>query len=278
MRGPDGQLSEFVWDQPQTMTLLEFPRVARERFGVKAVEIPQVQLPQRDPQYITTLKQALRDADVQLLNMPIDAGNISDANPEWRNEDLVSIEDWMQLAAELGAHMVRVNASMPLATQPPAPLEVTINSYRRLARTAQDLGLELLVENHGGITNDPEAVITLLQEVGQDKLKLLLDTGNFEPLISMQIALMQGREAPSVDITPVYSLIARLAPYAYLLHAKTHEFDDMGRPLRMDTARALRIIRDAGYAGPISVEYEGSDGDPWENTRRTIELVEEVFA
>jgi hypothetical protein len=37
-------------------------------------------------------------------------------------------------------------------------------------------------------------------------------------------------------------------------------------------------VRDAGFAGPISLEYEGNEGDAWENTRRTRALVEEAFA
>jgi hypothetical protein len=72
------------------MTLLEFPRVARERFGLNVIESTQIQIPRRDAVYIAALKQALYQADVQLLNMLIDVGNIADANAEWRNEDLVS--------------------------------------------------------------------------------------------------------------------------------------------------------------------------------------------
>ena len=41
---------------------------------------------------------------MQLLNMPIDVGNISDANPIYRAEDLAAIEGWMQVAADLVAH------------------------------------------------------------------------------------------------------------------------------------------------------------------------------
>jgi sugar phosphate isomerase/epimerase len=278
MRGPDGQLQPFVWDQPQTMTLLEFPQAAREHLGLGAVEICQFHLPERSPAYLAALKQALRDADVRLLNMPIDVGNISDPNPDYRAEDLAQIEEWMRVAAELGARMVRVNASAPLAAGPPAPLEVTIASFRRLARTAAGLGLDLLVENHGGITTDPEVIVALVEGVGRDGLKVLVDIGNFEPMLSVQMAVMQGREAPEVDMTPLYERLARVAPYAHLVHAKTYGFDDAGRPLRLDTARALRVVRDAGFAGPISLEYEGSQGDPWENTRRTLALVEQVFA
>lgn len=272
MRGPDGQPTAFVWDQPQTMTLLEFPRAVREQLGLTAVEICQFHIPEQTPHYIAALKQALHDAEVQLINMPIDVGNISDANPAWRAEDLAAIEEWMRVAAELGSRMVRVNASMPLAHET-APLDVTIESYQRLAYTARQLGLDLLIENHGGITTDPEVVVTLLEGVGADNLKLLLDIGNFEPLLSLGMALMQGLEPPEVDVTPIYGAIARLAPYAHLVHAKTHDFDAEGRPLLLDVARALRIIRDAGYTGSFSLEYEGNHGDPWENTRRTLALV-----
>lgn len=278
MRGPDGQMGEFSWDQPQSMTLLELPRALREHFEVDAIEICQFHLPECSKEYVAALKQSIQNADMQLINMPIDVGNLSDGNDDWRAQDLAEIERWFQVAAELGSRMVRVNASAPMSQAAPAPLEVTIDSYRRLARTARALGLDLLVENHGGITARPETVMELLNGVGQDNLKLLLDIGNFEPLLSMQMAMMQGGEAPDMDVTPVYEAIALLAPYAHLVHSKTHEFDAEGRPLRLDVKRALGIIRDAGYTGPLSLEYGGEKGDPWENTGRTLAITREVFA
>jgi sugar phosphate isomerase/epimerase len=277
-RGPDGQKAPFVWEQPQTMTLLEFPRQVREGLGIDGVEICQFHIPERTPAYLDQLKSALREADVRLVNMPIDVGNISDANTAYREEDLAEIEDWMRFAAALGSSMVRVNASAPLSGDQLAPLEVTIESFRRLARIAQSLGLQLLIENHGGITADPEVIVAIVEAVGPANLKTLVDIGNFEPLLSMQMARMQGREPPEVDPTPVYGAIARIAPYAGLVHAKTHEFDEHGRPRILDVVRALRVVRDAKYTGPISLEYEGSEGDPWENTDRTRALVEEAFA
>jgi sugar phosphate isomerase/epimerase len=276
-RGPDGQKAPFVWEQPQTMTLLEFPQQVREQLGIDAVEICQFHIPERTPAYLDQLKRALREADMRLINIPIDVGNISDANPTYRDEDLAEIEEWMRAAAELGSSMVRVNASAPLAGDQLAPLEVTIESFRRLARTAQALGLQLLIENHGGITADPAVVVAIVEAVGPANLKTLVDIGNFEPLLSLQMARMQGHEPPEVDPTPVYGAIARIAPYAGLVHAKTHEFDEHGQPRILDVVRALRVVRDAGYTGPISLEYEGEQGDPWDNTRRTRALVEAAF-
>ena len=55
-------------------------------------------------------------------------------------------------------------------------------------------------------------IVALVEGVGQDELKVLVDIGNFEPLMSVQMALMQGKEVPNVDVTPLYDKIARIAP------------------------------------------------------------------
>jgi sugar phosphate isomerase/epimerase len=276
-RGPDGLPASFVWDQPQTMTLFEFPGQVKERLGIEAVEICQFHIAEHTPEYLAKLRRALEAAQVRLINMPIDVGNISDSNPAYREEDLAAIEAWMRAAADLGAEMVRVNASAPRPHAAPAPLEVTVESYRRLVRTAETLGLKLLIENHGGITADPEVIVAIVEAVGPDHLRTLVDIGNFEPLLTLQHDIMQGQAPYEVDPTPVYASIARIAPYAGLVHAKTYDFDEKGRPRLLDVVRALRVVRDSGYTGPISLEYEGSTGDPWENTRRTADLAREAF-
>jgi sugar phosphate isomerase/epimerase len=278
MRGPDGVKAPFTWGEGEaTISLLEFPRLVRERLALDAVEICQFHLPERSTAYLEQLRAALREAGVTLVNMPIDAGNISDLNTAYREEDLSEIEEWMRVAAALGARMVRVNASNPLAPQT-APLEVTIASYRRLAAVAAGLGLHLLVENHGGISSDPDVLVRLLTEVGSDRLRALLDIGNFEPLLSAHMARWQGQEVPAhLDLEPLYAAIERIALYAGLVHAKTFGFDAQGEPTELDVRRALRVVHDKGYRGPISLEYEGTTGDPWENTRRTRDLVLEVL-
>lgn len=279
-RGADGKIVSGVWGESQTatMTLLAFPGQAKAKLGLDAVEICQFHLPERSSAYLDQLRSALVDAGVTLVNMPIDVGNISDPNPSYREEDLAEIEEWMRAAAVLGSRTVRVNASFPLAHES-APLEVTIDSYRRLARIAESLALQLLIENHGGITVDPEVIVRIVEAVGPARLKTLVDIGNFEPLMSIRREQRQGKELPKeIDLTPLYAAIARIAPYAGLVHAKTHEFDERGRPLLLDVVRALRVVREAGYTGPISLEYEGSHGDPWENIQRTQALVAEAFA
>jgi sugar phosphate isomerase/epimerase len=277
VRGDDGARRDVTWgDEPATLSLLDLPGQVRERLGLDAIEICQFHLPARTPAYLRDLRRALDDAGIALVNVPIDVGNISDANADHRAEDLAQIEGWMRAAAELGSANVRVNASGPMSHDALAPIETTIESYRRLAATAKSLGLGLLIENHGGITADPEVIVRLVESV--EGLRTLVDVYNFEPLLGAAMARFRGESVPDPDPEPVYAQIARIAPYAGMVHAKTHEFDAEGRPIGLDVARALRVVKDAGYAGPVSIEYEGSTGDPWENTLRTKRIVESVFA
>ena len=277
-RGPDGKKSLFTWGQGEpSISLLELPAQIKSRLSPDAIEICQFHVPENTPTYLDQLKSALDAAEMSLVNMPIDVGNIADPNETYRDEDLAEIEGWMRAAAFLGSRMVRVNVGSPLGAHD-VPVDVTIASLRRLVRTADSLGLTLLIENHGGPSSNPAFLTQLLEKVGSP-LRALLDIGNFVPLMSVNMARFQGKEPPTVnDLTPQYEAIRQVASYAGLVHAKTHEFDENGRPTDLDVVRALRIVRDSGYSGPISIEYEGRHGNCWENTLRTKALVEEAFA
>ena len=137
--------------------------------------------------------------------------------------------------------------------------------------------MQLLLENHGGITADPEVMVQLINDVGPTHLKTLVDIGNFEPWMSAHDPRRGSPNLHELDLTPLYEGLARIAPYAGYVHAKTHDFDENGKPVVIDVVKALRIIRDTGFSGPIGLEYEGNTGDPWENTARTRALVEEAF-
>lgn len=277
-RDEDGKKVPLVWGQGEpSITLLELPALVKANLGLDAIEICQFHIPEKTEDYLMRLKSALDDAAMSVVNIPIDVGNIADPNAGYREEDLVEIEEWIVAAASLGSKMVRVNAGSPLGGTD-VPVEITVESLRRLARFADSRGIRLLIENHGGRSSDPDFLIQLLDAVGPP-LRALLDVGNFEPMMSVGVARFQGKEPPkNLDFTPQYAAIARVAPYAGLLHAKTHDFDENGRPLELDVVRALRIVRDSGYSGAISIEYEGRSGNCWENSLRTRALIEEAFA
>jgi len=118
----------------------------------------------------------------------------------------------------------------------------------------------MLIENHGGITADPEVIVRIVEGVG------------FAPIAGQQ----RLRTPPDVDPTPLYDTLARIAPFAGLIHAKTVWFSPSSEHLGYDAHRTLRIVRDAGFAGPVSLEY-GGGVDAWTNIVHTKRIVEDVF-
>lgn len=78
----------------------------------------------------------------------------------------------------------------------------------------------------------------MLREVPSPWLKVTLDTGNF-------------LEEP-------YDRIAQLAPHAVLVQAKTYFGGGRWYTLDLDYARIAAILRQAGYQGYISLEFEGN--------------------
>jgi sugar phosphate isomerase/epimerase len=52
-----------------------------------------------------------------------------------------------------------------------------------------------------------------------------------------------------------------LAPHAIHVHAKSREFNPQGEERQIDYGMCLSVLKAAGYAGVISIEYEGDDGE-----------------
>jgi hypothetical protein len=125
--------------------------------------------------------------------------------------------------------------------------------------------MRLLVENHGGPSSDPDYLLELRDQV--DGLGILLDLGNFEPLVSVSRARFAGDDLATdhLDTDHVYDRIRRLAPVAELVHVKAFDPRENGSPL-LDVDRALSVVHAAGFAGPYSIEWEGHRTDPWEAT------------
>jgi sugar phosphate isomerase/epimerase len=275
-RDTDGNDAEFVLPMPQLIDLEQLPALVRDRCDVNLIEICQIQFPDPTVHRVKAVRSALDEAAVGLLTVPIDVGNVADPSAEVRRESERAITEWFDISARLGARYSRINAGSPFQSE--IDLATVIESFDRLADRAAERGLGLLVENHGGPSSDPDVLLELLAAVGTDRLGLLLDTGNFEPLTSYASAGFTGQQvsAEQFDFSPVYERVERLAPYARVVHAKAHEIrEDVHYPV--DLVRALRTIKAAGFSGPVTVEYEGNEGNPWDQVARTVKHVRNAF-
>lgn len=121
-----------------------------------------------------------------------------------------------------------------------------------LAAVADECGVDVALEIHGDIMASSDVTIPLLEKIGRDSIRVNYDTANVE--------FYSGEKA--VDDLP------KITPYLAHVHLKdttggkgNWNFPGCGDGI-VDFAHVLEILRDAGYAGPFSVEIE-FQGEPW---------------
>jgi L-ribulose-5-phosphate 3-epimerase len=228
----------------------EFPRIARERFGIRGVELCQVHFFQPDSRRLDQLLKSVADNGVSIVNIPIDVGNLSQRDPRKRAYDLRLIQGWVDVADYVGAPNVRVNTG---SQEPPLDLSITIAGYRTIADYAEPKGIKVGLENHGGISADPANLLQIVEAVGARRFGTVPDFGNFAP-------------------NARYAGLELIAPFALVAHAKTYDLDAEGNVPEFDFARCLQILNDVGYDGWLSIEFEGQ-GDQYEGVQRSIDLI-----
>jgi sugar phosphate isomerase/epimerase len=271
-RGPDGDLTITTLPIPRAHSLEEWAGLVRSRYDVDAIEICQIQIDDPSADRIDALRRSLDDSGVTVRTVPIDFGELDSPDKVRRDVDVEHLLAWFDIAERLGSEYVRVNAGSPMDASSEPDHHGTFEALRTLSGEAERRGMRLLVENHGGPSSDPGYLLELLDQV--DGIGLLLDLGNFEPLMTVSRARFNG-ESPATDhlqVEHVYDHIERLAPVAELVHVKAFDPRDDGSPL-LDVDRALSTVQQAGYAGPYTIEWEGHRTDPWDATGDLIRRV-----
>lgn len=233
--------------------LKDFPRVVKERYGVEAVELCQMHFQAQDAKYLDEIINGLQATGSVVINMPIDTGNISQLDERKRNHDIKIIKGWMDVAAYINSPNVRVNTGSQ--NQGVVDLSITVDSYRKLAEYGEEIGVMVLLENHGGISADPHNIVKLFEEVGHKNFRACPDFGNFSPEIR-------------------YQGLEMMVKYAVIAHAKTYDFDEESAISISDFVKCLNILKSAGFDGYLSVEFEGK-GDQYSGVERAIELIRE---
>jgi len=235
----------------KSMDLLKFLEVCRQRFGINAVELCQMHFSSLEPSFLNKIKKKIVEYNLEVVNIPVDSGDISQVDEKNRKKDIEALKRWLDVGKELGSPSIRVNTG---ESKGPFALDRIILSYQELVDYAEKIGMKVLIENHGGVSNQPEAILRIIQEVNSPNLRICPDFGNFPP---------EER----------YDSLQKLAPYAFLVHAKTYEFDSRGEEKTIDMSRCLDILRKAGYGGYLSIEFEGP-GDQFQGVMKTKALLE----
>lgn len=220
-----------------------------------------------DKQYLKGLNTRAEDQGVrQLLIMCDGEGNLGDPDDSKRTVAVDNHHKWVHAAKTLGCHSIRVNAASSGSYEEQQKLAA--DGLRKLTEFAESFGINVIVENHGGLSSNGKWLAEVMKLVDHPMCGTLPDFGNF--------CMDWSKSDDPKSWYDRYQGTEELMPYAKAVSAKSYEFDELGNEINTDYRKMLKIVIDAGYRGWIGVEYEGSKHSPREGSKLTKTLLESV--
>jgi sugar phosphate isomerase/epimerase len=238
---------------PNALPLLELPaRVAQ--LGIHVLEICHFHFPALDEAYLAQLKSALENANVELVNILIDTGNLSSPDAAQWQADLDLNKRWMDIAAKIGAKGVRVDCGLEAPT--PDALERSAAALNELTRYGETIGVKVTTENWRTTSLEAINLLTIMEKVSRP-LGLCVDFGN---------AAKTGKK---------YDTLAALFPHGTSIHCKAEYVD--GTVDSADLAQCFDIARQADFDGHVTIIYDGA-GDERESIQLLKSQLETLLA
>jgi sugar phosphate isomerase/epimerase len=176
-----------------------------------------------------------------------------------RQADVAHVGRWAQVAAKLGAPVLRVFDG-PARTKGPSVGQMTawvVEAFRACAAHGERHGVTIAYQNHDELLRTADEVLALRERVASPWFGLHVDVG-------------------SLRTGDPYDEIARLAPFACTWQIKERLYRK-GQEEKTDVRRVFGILRQAGYRGYAPIETLG-DGDPREKVRRFLGEVRVALA
>jgi sugar phosphate isomerase/epimerase len=165
-------------------------------------------------------------------------------------------ERWVNVAVALGSPSVTV----ALTGKAPADPQVAADNLRPFVDVAHGRGIRVLFHNDSMQFESAEILTSVIKSLGSTRTGTCPDFGNFATK-SAAFALQQ---------------LQMLVPYASsICHAKDG-IADAGKFFPDNFAASMKVMRDAGFKGIYSLEFEGL-GAPLGGVRKLMNLTEEHF-
>ena len=246
----------------------DFARTAKEDFGIEAIEYVNQFWKDKatDKAYVAELKKRADDLGVKTLLIMCDGeGALGDSDDARRTKAVENHYRWVEAAKALGCHSIRVNAQSNTRLSDEEQQKLVADGLRRLCEFAAPHGINVIVENHGGLSSHGRWLAGVMKLVNLPNCGTLPDFGNFR--------LGDGKEYDR------YQGVDELMPYAKAVSAKSHDFDEEGNEIHTDYFRMMDIVVNKhGYHGYVGIEYEGSRLSEPEGILATKRLLERVRA
>ncbi|MGB5360722.1 MAG: sugar phosphate isomerase/epimerase family protein [Eudoraea sp.] len=180
-------------------------------------------------------------------------GDLATSDPGERNKAVENHYKWVDAAAAMGCHSIRVNLAG--SSDPIEWKDNSIDGLTQLSTYAKTKNINILVENHGGLSSNAAMLSEVMTQVNMSNCGTLPDFGNF----CIKRKDPKDYTAGCAENYDIYKGVKELMVHAKAVSAKSHDFDANGNETKIDYVHMLQIVKDAGYTGYIGVEYEGKE-------------------
>ncbi|QDV38818.1 sugar phosphate isomerase/epimerase family protein [Tautonia plasticadhaerens] len=246
--------------------------------GFDGVELLLVQMRDTSNPALQDIKRRAHSLGLALMGFSTHQGFVT-PDADRRRSEVEKTLGQIELAYRLGIPTMRINTGRwgtsgnfdelmaNKGIEPPLPghtedeaFDWVIGSIEQLLPKAAECGVVLGLENHWGLGRTAEGVLRIVEAIDSPWLQMTLDTGNF---LEDSYPQMEAMASSDVPIT--------------LVQAKTYFGGGRWYELDLDYSRIAAILRDSGYRGWISLEFEGND-DAEQAVPRSLELLREHFS
>ncbi|GAB3356616.1 sugar phosphate isomerase/epimerase family protein [Micromonospora halotolerans] len=223
--------------------------------------------------YARQIRSLCEELDIDISGTGA-SNDFASADPARRALDLERVKFWIDVAAEMGAPVMRVFSGVvpedidQLGWAGVAQQRV-VPALQELADYGAARGVDLGLQNHGDMTATAEQTIQIMQWVNRPNIGIIDDTGYFRPFGS----------ATGLDYD-WYGDIAKVLPHTNNFQLKKKpagaETDEL-----MDLERVFTDLRLSSYRGYVPLELlwvKGEPGYPRDLDEPPFAQIEEFFA
>lgn len=222
------------------MKMIDQPAFCKE-MGIEGLELVNTFFPSPQYGYLQELLRTAGDNGVKVLLIMCDReGDMAHPERHARMQASKNHYKWVDIAHTLGCHSIRCNSGSGQQGDQDA-IQRAAESFYPLCEYGAQAGLNVLIENHGGLSSYADDLTQLMKAVGLPNFGTLPDFGNFPEGVDR------------------YESVRKMMPYAKAVSAKCHDFDPQsGQETQIDYQRMMNIVLNAGYSEWVGIEYEGS--------------------
>lgn len=225
-------VDEFRTGQWKT---LDLPKIIRADFDINGIEFVNTLFEVPTVEYLNRVKQNAADNGIAMILIMVDEeGDGCAVTKAERKQFVINHRKWIDIAHYLGCHAIRTNCRGSGGVSKEEALMQASETYQMLLEYADDSDVKVLIENHGGVSNDPEWMLALMKEVDH-------------PLFGIYPDWRQ----PADDFDN-YTYLEKTLPFAQGMSYRNQPTEEL-------TAKMIQLCQRGGYHGWYGIESRGRE-------------------